>query len=304
MDLVKNIEFLNKMFEGVFLVDKKRNILFWNTAAENMTGFLSTEVVGRKCFDNILMHVNDRGKSLCWDDCHLKKTLQDGESREISIYLRHKQGHRVPVKVRSIPLLDDAGLIQCSMEVFTRGGSEMNFEQFKDLARIAFIDSLTGIPNRDYITNKLKSLLVSKEPNEEDTFGILFIELDNLRKINDDYGMPIGNTAIKVTAKSILENLQPGNLMARMNGGLFLVITHMDKKTLLLNWANKLNLVVQQSTIPDHDDLFLKIGIGGVITKSGEDVEIIYKDLEEELKNSRNVAINISIREYKSFKVT
>lgn len=302
MDFVKNITFLDNMFEGVYLVDKNRTILFWNKAAETITGFLSAEVIGKKCFDNILMHVNERGKNLCWDDCHLKKTLQDGEPRDISIYFRHKQGHRVPVNVRSIPLRDDAGLIQCSMEVFTRGGPETNFEQFKDLARKAFIDSLTGIPNKDYITNKLKSLLVSKAPNAEDTFGILFVEVDNLRKINDDYGMAAGNTAIKVTSKSILENLQPGNLMARMSGGLFLVITNMDKKSLLLNWANKLNLLVQQSTIPDYDDLLLKIGIGGLIAKSGEDIDVIYKGLEDELKNSRNVAINISIQGYNSFK--
>ena len=302
MDLVKNIMFLNKMFEGVFLVDKNRTILFWNKAAESITGFLSAEVVGRKCFDNILMHVSDRGKSLCWDDCHLKKTLQDGEVRDISIFLRHKQGHRVPVNVRSIPLRDDADQIQCTMEVFTRGGIETNFEQFKDLARKAFIDSLTGIPNKDYIMNKLKSLLISRGPNEEEFFGILFIELDNLRKINDDYGMVIGNTAIQVTAKSILENLEPGDIIARISGGLFLAVTNMKKTSLLLNWANKLNLVVQQSTIPEHEDLFLRISIGGVIAKSGDDVDVIYQSLEEELKNSRNVAINISIKGYNSFK--
>jgi two-component system cell cycle response regulator len=49
MDLMKNIMFLDRMFEGVFLVDKNRTILFWNKAAEIMTGFLSADVVGKKC---------------------------------------------------------------------------------------------------------------------------------------------------------------------------------------------------------------------------------------------------------------
>jgi diguanylate cyclase (GGDEF)-like protein len=248
-------------------------------------------------YDNILKHVNDKGRSLCWDDCHLKKSMQDGEPRERSIYLRHKQGHRVLVNVRSILLRDDADFIQCSVEVFTRGGLETNFEQFKDLARKAFIDSLTGIPNKDYITNKLKSLLLSKAPNAEEAFGVMLIELDNLKKTNDEYGMNIGNAAIKVIAKTILENLQPGDLIARMGGGLFMVITTIDKKSILLNWANKLNLLVQQSIIPEQEELFLKVGIGGLIVKTGENIDLIHQGLEEELKNSMHVAISISIRE-------
>jgi len=139
MKIEKNTAFLEQLFEGVYVVDKERTILSWNKSAEELTGYSAREVVGRHCYDNILMHVDDKGKNLCHAGCPLDASSKDGQVRDVSVFLRHKKGHRVPVHVRSVPLRDDTGLINSTVEVFSREGQSPDTEQLKLLARKAFM---------------------------------------------------------------------------------------------------------------------------------------------------------------------
>ena len=86
------------------LCDLTRKITFWNAAAERITGFSSTEVVGRRCLENILVHVDGNGCEVCKNACPLAATMNDGIAREADLFLQHKSGHRVPVTVRVTPL--------------------------------------------------------------------------------------------------------------------------------------------------------------------------------------------------------
>ena len=210
MRIEQNAALLEQLFEGVYVVDKERTILSWNKAAESLTGYSAREVVGRHCYDNILMHVDDKGKNLCHAGCPLEASSKDGQIRDVSVYLRHKKGHRVPVHVRSVPLKDDKGMIHSTVEVFSREGQSSDSEQIKQLARKAFIDSLTGLPNRDYIENKLKSILASGVPGDISQWGLLFIEIDNLRELNQEYGRTAGDKAIRVAATTLRENIEQG----------------------------------------------------------------------------------------------
>ncbi len=56
---------LNRMSDGVYLVDRRRTIRFWNRACEQLTGYRADEVVGHRCFEDILRHVDDEGRRLC-----------------------------------------------------------------------------------------------------------------------------------------------------------------------------------------------------------------------------------------------
>ena len=97
-------ELLDNLYEGVYYVDRQRRITFWNKAAETITGYSRREVLGHKCFQNLLKHVDDQGVSLCLSACPLAQTIQDGQPRSTSVYLHHKDGHRLPVAVRVAPL--------------------------------------------------------------------------------------------------------------------------------------------------------------------------------------------------------
>src|SRR4051794_22453501 len=81
-----NADLFDKLYEGVYFVDRDRKIQFWNRAAQSISGFSGREVVGRHCFDNILGHVDEDGRTLCRRACPLAQTMEDGRSREARVY--------------------------------------------------------------------------------------------------------------------------------------------------------------------------------------------------------------------------
>jgi len=100
---------LDNLYDGVYLVDKNRKILYWNKAAEEITGYLSSEVVGTSCQDNKLNHVDSKGKNYCKDECPLLAIFNDGEMKELEIFLHHKEGYRIPIYAKVIPYKNEEG---------------------------------------------------------------------------------------------------------------------------------------------------------------------------------------------------
>jgi PAS domain-containing protein len=77
---------LENMHEGLYLVDRDRNITFWNKAAEEISGFSADEIIGRSCGDNILTHVDEKGNSLCLGLCPLARSMEDGGPRKLRFF--------------------------------------------------------------------------------------------------------------------------------------------------------------------------------------------------------------------------
>ena len=97
-------ELLDHMSDGVYFVDRERRIQYWNEGARRLTGYSAEELMGRYCQDNILCHIDAQGRKLCVDGCPLLSTMEDGTSHEARLFLRHKQGRRIPVLVQVQPL--------------------------------------------------------------------------------------------------------------------------------------------------------------------------------------------------------
>jgi len=114
--LLKIIDAAN---EGIYVTDRDRRFVIWNQTAEKITGYRSDEVIGKCCHDNILDHSDKDGNSLCREKCPLELAMQNSRpcSSEI-VYLKHKDGRRVPVEVSTSPLFDEEGNVIGGVEVF------------------------------------------------------------------------------------------------------------------------------------------------------------------------------------------
>jgi len=110
---------LDEVNEGIYFTDRQRRITYWNKAAERISGYSRAEVLGQNCSANILIHVDARGRQLCLGGCPLAHALRDGKPRQGDVFLHHRDGHRVPVRVRVFPLLDAAGHVAGAAELFS-----------------------------------------------------------------------------------------------------------------------------------------------------------------------------------------
>ncbi|MCX7821035.1 MAG: PAS domain-containing protein, partial [Brevinematales bacterium] len=95
---------LDNLWEGAYVLDNDRKIVYWNKAAEGITGFKSTEVVGKSCGDNILRHMDEKGTELCTAHCPMVNVLNGMEKIEANVFLHHKMGYRIPVRVIGVKI--------------------------------------------------------------------------------------------------------------------------------------------------------------------------------------------------------
>jgi PAS domain S-box-containing protein len=112
---------LDALPEGAYITDLERRILYWNKAAERITGWSAAEVVGRSCFENILCHVDKDGHPLCGKEyCPLHRSIVTALPGELPvlIFAQTRGGRRVPVEVTVAPLPDEQGVVIGGVELF------------------------------------------------------------------------------------------------------------------------------------------------------------------------------------------
>jgi hypothetical protein len=101
-------EFLDQVQDGLYIVDSKRRIVFWNHAAEELTGFTAAQLVGRTCFDpKVLDHRTILGESLCTDEtcpCLRCMTADVGGTLPQLILIQTVSGRPLPVSLSVGPL--------------------------------------------------------------------------------------------------------------------------------------------------------------------------------------------------------
>lgn len=210
---------IENLFDGVYAVDTDRRITSWNLAAERLTGYGREEVVGKKCSENVLRHVDDRGRELCVDGCPLAATMDDGEVRESRIYLHHKSGHRVPVVVRAAPLVDELGQVVGALEVFSHEAKgAASLEYVKRLQERFFVDSGVGLGNRRFAEMTLANLVAGMRESGIG-FGVLLLRLDHPLAADGEQGAGLARMAADTLAHVVggldtVFSWEPGAFMA------------------------------------------------------------------------------------------
>lgn len=118
---IKSTDILNSLPDGVYITDTDRRILFWNEAAERMTGWRSGDVIGHRCHENILCHIDKDGHLLCGHEhCPLHRAMVTGVRSELPhlIFAKRRDGKRIPVEVSVSPIRNAGGTVIGGIEVF------------------------------------------------------------------------------------------------------------------------------------------------------------------------------------------
>jgi diguanylate cyclase (GGDEF)-like protein/PAS domain S-box-containing protein len=292
-DIYKSL--LDNLYDGVYFVDRHRQITYWNKGAERLTGYKSEEVVGRHCADNILKHVDDNGGQLCKGLCPLSKTISTGTVHEAEVYLHHKDGHRVPVLVRLAPVHDSNGQIVGAVEVFSDNTSRVTaIKRVEALQGIAFLDALTGVGNRRYTEMNLQSRLEELRRYGW-PFAVLFVDIDHFKRFNDKYGHNMGDEVLKTTAKTIVGSLRSFDFLGRWGGEEFLAIIENVDQIQVYGVANKLRSLVEQSALPvGLEKVRLTISIGATVARKDDTIESLISRADRLLYLSKSSGRNLA----------
>lgn len=265
---------LEQMEDGVYFVDRQRRITYWNPGAEQITGYTAEEVLNRSCADDILGHVSESGRRLCLSGCPLTAVMQDGKPRQARLYLHHKEGHRVPIRVKGSAIRDPDGEIIGSVEVFHRRAST-RFAQITDQDREGdtYLDPLTDIGNRRFGESHIEPVIAAVAAGAT-SMGIVFIDIDQFKLVNDTHGHRTGDAVLRMVAQSLANGLRGADWPIRWGGEEFLAVLPGITPEGLAVAAERLRMLVENSWITvGGEQVRVTISAGAVMVQPGESLD-------------------------------
>ncbi len=266
---------LDAMFDGAYCVDRSRKILYWNTAAEALTGYSREEVQGMNCAADLLHHVDGEGVNLCRGLCPLARTMLVGKAHQTDIFLHHKDGHRIPVTVRCSPLRDAAGHITGAIEIFNDASMlEMLRQRVTELEALAFLDPLTQLANRRYLDIFFKQSL-DEWQRYQFPFGLILLDIDHFKRVNDTHGHGMGDQVLRMVGQTLAHSCRSFDVVGRWGGEEFLVITRHIDTDLLASLTERLRALVGASylTLPSGEKLSVTISAGATLSRADDTPE-------------------------------
>lgn len=280
---------LENLFEGLYFVDANRTIIRWNKAAEILTGFTSAEMLGKHCSDNLLNHVDEKGRQLCIGHCPLVKVMDEGLPLQQDVFLHHKNGHRLPVRVRVHPLSNSDGIVVGAAELFTDLSENSGvMQQMEALKRQALTDSLTGLPNRACLEGEMERSL-DEYKRYGWPIGLFFVDVDHFKVVNDNFGHDRGDEVLRLVAKTLSSNCRASDIVGRWGGEEFVGLVRNANPSTLLQIAERNRMLVEQSFIMvDGNPLSVTISIGAVLARSGELADSLVRRADQLMFQSKD----------------
>ncbi len=265
----------NYMDAGICFTDANRNIIYWNSGAATITGYRSDEVAGKNCGQVIAYFNQNRGKIDGIDDATAQASENAArQGTRLSIF--HKDGHRVPVLLRSFPVYGDnaelTGFIHLITDNFCRKTQQAKMGA---LTKVAYIDSLSGLFNKQYLDNRLRTLL-STAPDRREPFSILYVHITGFREFNEKYGVSRADQLLKMVANTLSNVISPPNMIGRWHGASFIVIAGTANKSLILLLTDKLKAIVAETNYAvGEETVSIRLMIGHTVSQEYDTVDYL-----------------------------
>ncbi len=270
-------DLLDNLGDGVYLSTPTREIVFWNRGAERITGYRAEEVVGRRCYENILMHTDAGGCRLCLDRCPMEQTIQDEQPRTRRLLLAHRDGRRIPVVAHTIPIHDEQGELVGIAETFSDDSERDDLRgEVARLSQAAATDPLTGLANRRALDDALE-LAFYRRQRHGHSFGLVLIDLDRFKQVNDHYGHAVGDDLLRAVARAVAEMRRRDELVGRWGGDEFVALAQpVEGIAHLAAVAERLRGVVSGAAVRAAGSLIsLTASAGAALARSGEDAQAL-----------------------------
>lgn len=265
----------NHMDEGICFTDVNRSILYWNSSAKTITGYRFDEVAG-KSWEQIIACINQNGQKVDAINNPTAQTAENTARREQRLSLAHKDGHPVPVLLRSFPVYNDNAELTGFIYLIT-DNSRQKTEQAKmnALTKTAYIDSLSELFSKQYLENRLQTLL-SAALDTRKAFSILYVHITDFREFNEKYGVARADQLLKMTAKTLSSAISAPSLIGRWHGASFIVIAETVNKSLLLLLANKLKALVAETKFDIGEETVpIQLSVGYAISQNYDNVNYL-----------------------------
>lgn len=286
---------INNLQDGVYFVDLDRRIMFWNKAAERITGYTKEEIIGKKCNESGLDHIDSEGHPLCIVGCPVFSSICSGEARHENVFVRHKNGYRVPVCANVFPVKDGDKVVG-AIEIFTRNSPRVYEDNLvEQLSEIAMRCPLTHLPNRRYLESFL-NYKFDEWKRFSSSFAVLFADIDDFRLFNNNFGHELGDRVLKTISKTLRNSVRRNDLVGRWGGEEFVSIYAVDKTTNIAVLAEKFRQLVKHTEIyHEGKKLFVSMSVGITLVQKDDTPTSIIDRADKLMYQAKKLGKNCAI---------
>jgi diguanylate cyclase (GGDEF)-like protein/PAS domain S-box-containing protein len=201
--------------DGMFVTDANQIILRINRAFTAITGYTAKDVIGQTPMLFNSYHQDDSFYAELWD-CIFAAGAWQGE-----IWTQRKNGDLYLAWLMVTPVKDKQGnithYVTALTDITVRKEAEEQIKQF------AFYDSLTRLPNRRKLLERLDNCIAAGM-REKGQFAVLMLDLDRFKAVNDNFGHLAGDELLQQVADRISKRLRSTDMVARLGGDEFVVL--------------------------------------------------------------------------------
>ena len=245
-DLANGLAFAEQVVSEVnslvVILDRNGRVQRFNRLCEEVTGKREVDVVGRSAFE--LFMSPEQGEQ---SRHNITGFFASNHSFAVERYINTVNGPRLfqfrNKFVQSGSGVDEQFLICSGIDIT----EERNAQQ--RLSELANTDVLTGLPNRHAISERIGTALEKDRTDMRGQVGILFLDLDNFKRVNDHYGHITGDRLLQDVSAIISGCLPSGATLARLGGDEFLVLFEHGTRPLLEATAQ---IILERLRTPIH----------------------------------------------------
>ncbi|MFZ5755717.1 MAG: EAL domain-containing response regulator [Pseudomonadota bacterium] len=213
---------LRSVGEGIVSVGADGLVSFANPAAATMLGRTPNEMVGRRLVDFVEM--TEASATLRWADTPLWRACSAGNMMAMhgmSGWLVAADGARIPAEITASAVRNEQGDVSGAALVFQDVSQRREYEE--KLVRLAEYDNLTGLANR-YLCLNLMAQATARATRAGHSVGVLFLDLDRFKQVNDTLGHQAGDDLLREVAQRLKLCVREGDTVCRLGGDEFVIV--------------------------------------------------------------------------------
>lgn len=215
-------ELLGKLRTGIVVHAPDSSIAYSNARAHELLGLPEEEIRGKLALDPAWRFVDEQGAPMPQAHYPVNQVLASGRGLEAQVLgVNRGRGETVWLLVSAFPEFQADGTLKQVVVNFDDITPRKHAEQ--EIHQLAFYDSLTGLPNRRMLMDRLHEALAASARSQH--YGaVLFIDMDNFKAINDVLGHSVGDLLLVEAAARIGRCLREADMVARLGGDEFVVL--------------------------------------------------------------------------------
>jgi len=200
--------------EGILVTDPNNQIVAVNAAFSEITGYTQREVMGR---DPAFLS-SGKHQPTFYRDMWQSLQLNDYWSGEV--WNRRKSGALFPEHISISVARDERGEVVNYVATLTDITEQKHTEE--KLRYLAEYDSLSGLPNRYLLTERVNQLIRSQQP--QSCFALMFVDIDRFKNINDSLGHTVGDTVLQAVSRRLSSIVHDEDTVSRIGGDEFVLL--------------------------------------------------------------------------------